>query len=181
MLRRDGGLQLVRVRLPARAAQRVVQQRDAAGDRRGVPPAAVLLVEGDDVAVLVEPCGPAGLGEQQQRQDGGGHRLVREQIVQQLGQPDRLGTGVDVVGGTAVDGRVAGRVEAVDHPADRRQPVGQLVLGRHPVRDVGGRDLLPGPGQALRRGGLGGEQHAGDLRRRQSAQRPQGQGDPGRR
>ncbi len=70
-----------------------------AADRRCVPPAAILLVEGHDVTVLVEPRGPAGLGEEQQRQDGGGHRLVRQQLVQELGQPDRLRAGVHVVGG----------------------------------------------------------------------------------
>ena len=181
MLRSDGGLELVGVGLPLRAAQRVVEKRDPAADRRCVPQPAILPVEGDDLTVLVEPRGPAGLGEQQQSQDGGGHRLIRQQLVQELGQPDRLRAGVHVVGGLAVDGCMAGRVEAVDHRAHGGQAIGELVLGRHPVGDVGRRDLLPSPGQALRRRGFSGEEHAGDLRRGETAEGAQGKGDPGRR
>ena len=72
----DGGLELVGVGLPSSAAGESLSSAIPRRSRRrptGRDPAG----RDDDVAVLVEPGRPPGLGEQQQRQHGGRHRLVR--------------------------------------------------------------------------------------------------------
>ena len=47
-----------------------------------VPAAAVLLVERDELAGRVDACRPTRVGEQQQREQAGGLRVVGQQLVQ---------------------------------------------------------------------------------------------------
>jgi hypothetical protein len=103
--------------------------------------------------------------------------LVRHQLDEQPGETNRFGTEVAAnevrAGGRAV-ALVEERVENNEH---RAEPLRQLVIARHPVRDASVADLVLGSHQPL--GHRLGRNHecAGDLDRRQAAQRPQRQRD----
>ena len=81
------------------------------------------------------------------------------------------------------DQRLAGRrvVALVEHEVEdakhRLQALGEAVRGRHLVGDPGVANLLLGPHQALRQRRLRDQEGPGDLRRRQAAQRAEGQRD----
>ena len=177
MARGDGGLHLVRARLPA--PQGAAEHRCALGDLGGIPLPPVLVLQGHQVAVGVEPGRPACVVQQHQGQQARGLRLVRHQHGQHPGQPDRLGAQVlpDQVG--ACRGRVALVEQQVQHAQHARRAFRQQVGRRHPVGDPRVLDLLLGPDQPLGHGRLAGKERPGDLGRGQAGQRAQGQRDPG--
>jgi hypothetical protein len=85
----DGREQLV---LPGPSDdQALTHQVVALGDEVVVPAAAVLLLEGDQLAVG-HPHRTAGLGEQHQREQAGHLRDVGQQGAKDAGEPDRLGS-----------------------------------------------------------------------------------------
>ena len=92
----DGGLQLVRTR--AAAGDGGVERRRCPSDPLVVPPRPVLLVEGDDVTALVDPCRAAGVVELHQGEQPDGFGLVGQQVDEEPGQADRLGRHVDAIG-----------------------------------------------------------------------------------
>jgi hypothetical protein len=121
----------------------------------------------------VEP----GLGEQQQREQSGRLGLVGHQRGEHARQPDRLGA---KPGAGGCPGGVGARVvDQVDHREHGPQPVRQLVVARHPVRDPGELDLSLGPDQALGHGRFGDQEGAGHLVGAEPAEQPQGQRDLG--
>ena len=160
----DRGLDLVGPGLVA--AQARADQRLALGDHAPGPSGSG---PGRRAAPARRPApvraGAAGLGEQQQGEQAQRLGLVGHQLGQQPGQADRLGAQV------AADQVVAGRggvplvEDQVDDREHEREPVGQLRVPRHPVRDARGADLALGPDQALGHRRLGHEEGAGDLRR----------------
>ena len=76
--------------------------------------------------------------------------------------------------------RIALVEDQVHDPEHAAQPVRKLLVGRHPVRDVGVGDLALGPHDPLAHRRLGDQECARDLARRQSAKHPQRQCDLGR-
>ena len=84
----DGGLQLIG---PGTAlGERHLDQRPPLVEAAPVPPAAVLVGEQDERAVLVGPGGAAGAGEQDESEQPGDLGLIRQQPVQPAGEPQRL-------------------------------------------------------------------------------------------
>ena len=144
-----------------------------------VPPGAVLVLQGDQLAAGADPGVPPGVVEQHQGQHARGLGLAGHELAQDPGQPDGLGAQppADQVGARA--GRVALVEQQVEHGQDPGGPLGQQVRGRHPVGDAGVADLVLGPDQALGHGRLGHQERPGDLGRAQAGQRAQGQRDPG--
>src|SRR6202035_4884716 len=84
----DGGLQLVRA--GTALSERRFDQRPPLRQAAPVPPAAVLVSEQNQRAVLVGPRGGASAGEQDQREQPGGLGLIRQQPVQSGSEPQRL-------------------------------------------------------------------------------------------
>ena len=70
--------------------QALPDQPMALGDQRRIPRPTVLLVEGDQLAGRRHPRRPTGLGEQHQRQQPGHLTVLRHQVTDQAGEPDRL-------------------------------------------------------------------------------------------
>ena len=90
MQRGDRGLQLVR---PDRAElQRPLDERDPAGDLRRAPLRAVLLVERHQPAGAVDPRRTPRVVQQQERPQPDDLGVVRQQLLEQRRQPDRLDT-----------------------------------------------------------------------------------------
>ena len=81
-------MQLVRSR--ASRAQRRLEQQLAFGDPLPVPAGPVLVGEQHQVARAVDAGVPPRVGEQQEREQARGLRLVRQQRGQRAGEPDRL-------------------------------------------------------------------------------------------
>ncbi len=151
----------------------------AFGDQLRVPDAAVLLGQGDQLAVGRDPGGAAGLDEQHQRQQPGHLAVVRQQGADQAGEPERLG-GQVVPYGIAV--RAAGQVTLVEDEEQDGQHAGdadrQVAGGRHPVRDPSRLDLGLRAGDALLHGGPLHQERAGDLGHGQAAHHAQRQRHP---
>ena len=95
--------------------------------------------------------------------------LVGHQLGQRLPEAQRLRGEVVAAGPAFVE-------DQIDHGQNRREPVGQQVIGRDAERDAGFLDLSLGAHQALGHGGLGDEEGAGDVGGREAAERAQGQG-----
>jgi hypothetical protein len=83
---------------------------------------------------------------QHQRQQREYFRLVRHQLGQCPAEVDGLRGEVDAATTPAPV------KDQVDHGEDARQPVGQLVIGRHGERDARVTDLALGPGQSFAHG-----------------------------
>jgi len=120
VLEGDGRLQLVCVRPPGRATQASGQEPGSLRHHLAIPPGAVLVGKDDDLALRVDAGGPPGLGEEEQREKGGGQVLVGQQGGEQPGEPDSLTAQVDPDHVGAVLRGVSGRVEGVHDTADDR-------------------------------------------------------------
>jgi hypothetical protein len=161
--------------------QRFADQGDALGDRRSVPPAAVLLRQRDELTVRAGAGGAAGVDEQHLCEQTGGLGLAGQQAPHQSAQPDRLVAqlGPDQV----IPGRrgVALGEHEVDHVQDDVEA--PAALGRCGKREPAacGEDGLLGPGDPPGDGGLGQHQAAGDLGRAQPGDRAKGERDLRRR
>ena len=124
------------------AGHRPLQQVPALAELLPVPQRAVLVIEQDDLAVA-QPGRPARVVQQHQRQQREHLALVRHESGERPAEPDRLGGEVDAPASPAL-------VEhQVDHGEDRRQPVRQLMIGRHGERNAGVPDLVLRPRQPL--------------------------------
>jgi hypothetical protein len=160
-------------------AQRLLHERQGLGDLRAVPAAAVLLLEHDEVAVLVEPrVAPRVVQEHQGEQCRGlGGRRGLHERADQAGEPDGLDAEIAAHEGLAPGGRVALGEDQVDHRQHRVEP-GRHVAGLgHGVGDARVADLALGAHEPLRHGGDGHQERARDLVRLEPAQRAQRQSD----
>ena len=97
-------------------------------------------------------------------------RLVGHQIRQRPAEPERLRRQVAAAAVALVE-------DQVDDCQHGREPVGQELRRRHPERDSCRLDLVLGPHEPLRHGGLADQERAGDLGRRQAAQGAQRERD----
>ena len=84
-----------------------------------VPLAAVLIREQHQVAVRADAGTPAGVGEQQQREQAGHLRLARQQNGERPGEPDRLVAEVFPDQGLAAGGQVSLGEDQVHHSQHR--------------------------------------------------------------
>ena len=110
------------------------------------------------------PCASASSGSSSHDESGEADRLLAQ-----------VGPHQVVAGG----GDVALGVDEVDHVQHAAEPLGQLVVGGHPVGDPGRLHLPLGPDQPLVHRGLGGQERPGDLGHLQAADGPEGERHPG--
>ena len=174
----DGGdrrLELVRPDAPL--AERALHELLSLRDPGGVPAAAILVLEPHERAVRALAGRPAGVRQQHQREQADRLGLVGQQLRDDPRQPDRLGAQL------APDQRLTRRrvVALVEHEVEHAQhglePVGQPVADGTSYADARLADLLLRPDEPLGERGLGDEEGAGDLGRRQAAEGAQGQRD----
>jgi len=120
---------------------------------------------------------PPGVRQDHQRQQAGGLAVRRQQAVQHPGEPDGLGRELDalqVMAGRRGVTLVEDEVQHVTHGAQAFCPLIRLrKLEPHPA----GLYRLLGPADPLGHRRLGNEKGAGDLGRRQPADRAQRQRD----
>ncbi len=171
----DGRLHLVRAWSPA--TEHRLDQCGRLGNRRGVPQRAVLVGEQHDLAEGVGAGTASSVGGQGQCQQPDTLRLVGHQLDQHPGEADRFVGQVDALAQFTHGSVMARREHGVDRCQHGSQPVWHLVFVRHPVGNVRLGDLGLGPADALTDRGLGDQEHAGDVDRRQPADGAQGQRD----
>ena len=142
-----------------------------------IPERTVLVDHQHDVASGVEAGQTSGVRGEHERQQAGALRLVGHQGNEHATEPDRLLGEIDATVEPAGRRVMGDREHRVDDGEHRRQPVGQLVRVGHAVGDSGAGDLALRAADALADRRLGQQEHAGDLGRRQPADRAQGEGD----
>ena len=167
----DRRLQLVLARPPQ--AHRALQLREPVGDPVPIPERSVLGVERDPPPARVHARGTACVVQQHQRRQPPDLGVLGPERGQQLAEPDRLVAELAADEPVALGGRVALVEDQVHDPQDAPQPVGQLLVGRDPVRDVRVGDLALRAHDPLAHRRLGDEEGASDLAGRQAAERPQ--------
>ncbi len=173
----DRRLHLVR---PGRLGRRDgLEHGEGLVDLGPVPPAPVLVLQGDQVAGGVHPGQPPGVLQQHQREQAARLALFGHQLGQRPGQPD--GLQAQALPDQVLPG--AGRVPLVEQQVQHGQHAGgalrQQVRWGHLVRDARVADLVLGPDQPLGHGRLRDQERPGDLRGGQPGQRAQGERDPG--
>ena len=157
----------------------LVDERHTFDDGRFVPQGTVLLLEQEQASVRGGARGPAGIGEEDQRQQTGHVGVSGKEGAQHPGEVERP---LDEVGPDEVLPRrrpVTGREEQQQHRQHGVDAGRHLVRRRHTERDAGGGDLLLRPRDPGRHRRLGDEEGTGDLCRRQAAEEAQRQGDLG--
>ena len=170
-----GRLQLVGAGRAAR--QRFGEQRGPLGDLLPVPLGPVLLGQRHQRPVRLGAGGPPRVGQQHQRQQAGHLAVLGQQPAQPAGEPDRLPRQRRDRQLLPVAGAVALAEDQVQHVQHGLQPLGPLRRGRDAEIGPGLDDRLLGPADPLRHGRLRHAERRGDLRRRQAADRTQGQRD----
>ena len=147
------------------AGQGCLQDAHALGDLGVVPSGAVLFVEGDQCAVLVDARGAAGVVQQHQREQPGDLGLVAGQR-QLPGEADRFGGQVDPAGVALVE-------DQVQHAQHDRDVAGlrERLAADRPLRAA----------DALRHRRLGNQERLGNLSGRQPADGAQRERDRRRR
>jgi hypothetical protein len=172
----DGGLQLVRA--GAALGERRLDQRPSLILAVPVPSAAVLVGEQDQRAILVSAGGAAGAGQQDERDQPGDLGLIRHQLVQPAGEPQRLLTQVVPYDGAGAMRGVSFGEGEVDGAQHRRQAGRPFVRTGHAQADARVADLPLGPHDPLSDSGLGQQQQPRDGRRGQPAYHAQGEDHP---
>jgi hypothetical protein len=102
--------------------------------------------------------------------------LVGHQGNENVSKPDRLRAQLSPDQGVARGGVVALVEHEIEDAQDAVEPLREEVVGRNAIRDPRVADLPPGTDETLGKGRLRDEERPGDLRCRQSAERPQGEG-----
>ncbi|CRK51467.1 hypothetical protein RHCRD62_30131 [Rhodococcus sp. RD6.2] len=147
------------------ADERRLHDRDSLDDRLGVPPAAVLLCEGDQAAVQGNSCVSPRVVEQHECKQPRHLRMV-DHGCELTGQADRLGREIDFAGVALVEDQV----EHTQHRGDVAGPV-----------ESHARDRPLGATDPLRHRRLRNQICLRDLAGRQATDRAQRQRDSGRR
>ena len=175
VLQGDRGLQLVRA--GAAQAARPVERGRPLADPSRVPARAVLAVERDEAAALVDPRAAARVVQQHQREQPVDLGVVGHQPREQPAEPDRLAAQLAADEPVAL-GRAVALVEDQVHDLQHAgQPVGQRLVRRHAIRDVRVRDLALRARQPLPHRRLRDEERARDLAGGQAAERAERQRD----
>src|SRR6185369_6145310 len=157
----------------------LANQGVALGDQLAVPGAAVLVLERDQLTARGHPRGPAGLGQEHQREQSGNLAIGRQKDPDQPGQPDRLGGQVAAHRFLRGVRREVALVEdEKEDDEDPGDPGWDVLAERHTVGDPGGLDLRLRPRDPPAHRGLLDEEGAGDLGHGEPADHPQGQRDP---
>ena len=157
--------------------ERCAERREPRSDPAGVPTCPVLIGQQHGQTGRVDPRSAPRVGEQDQREQPGDLRLLRQQAVQHRGElqgpldqpaPNQV---------LSLGSRVAGREHEMHDVQHRVEALGQLVRAGHAIRDPSGGDLLLRAGDPRGHRRLADEERAGDLGRGQAAHHPQGQRD----
>jgi hypothetical protein len=125
----------------------------------------------------IDPRGAAGLGEDEQRQEGGRLGRLRQEAMDHPRQIEPLPGEIGPHQLVAERGRMPGGVDEVDHLQDGVEPRGQVRELGDLIGDARDGDLPLGARDPRLDRRLLGEERLGDLGRRQPADQPQGQGD----
>ena len=161
----------------ATSAQRLEHHDPSSFYRRVIPARPVLVLEQDEVALLVHPRHPPGIGNQDQCQQPANLAFVRHQVDQDRAQLDRpiheIGSYQDVSSGR----RVTRSEDEMHRSQHGVETLGQLMGDRHAVGDPRTRDLLLRPSDPSRHGRLANQERMGDLLGGQAADQPQRQRD----
>ena len=152
-----------------------LEQVERLGDLVEVPPRAVLVGQQHEPPGGVDARVPAGVLEEQQREQGLQHRLVGAQGEGDPHEPHGLPrqVGAQQVGAAARG--VAGGEREVGDLRDDAQPLGQRRGVGHPERDAGRHDLALAAGEPGGHRRLGHEEEPGDVGGRHADDEPQGQ------
>src|SRR5262249_18461357 len=139
------------------------------------PQRPVLFCERNEAAVRTCTRRAPRIGQQHQRQQAGHLTIGGQQPPHLAGEADRLGGQLAALQVRAGARRVALVEDQVEHVQDDPQPGGALWLRREAERDAAGLDGLLGAADALSDRRLRDEEGSRDLRRRQAADRAQGE------
>ncbi len=172
---RDGGLHLVFASVSP--AQHPGDQGHPFGDEIGVPAAAVLFGEGDQLAARTAAGRAPGVGEQHQGEQTGHLRVLGHGSADDPGQPDGLAGQIGArQAGAAARGvpLVEQQVKDMQH---RSQPLRTLIGRREREPLAGGFDLGLGAADPLGHGRLGNQERGSDLAGGQAADRPESERD----
>ena len=118
--------------------------------------------------------------QEHQRQQPPNLGLVGHQLAQQPREPDRLAAQLGPHQPLALGRRVALVEDQIQHAENAAQPVGQLLVVGHPVRDPRVGDLALGADDPLAHRRLRDQERARDLAGREPAERAQRQRHPRR-
>jgi hypothetical protein len=88
--------------------------------------------------VLVYARGAPGVVQQHQRREPPGPRLVGHQPAEQIPDADRLVAQLRTDGAIALARRIALVEDQMDNAQNATQPIGQILVRRNPVGDLGG-------------------------------------------
>lgn len=139
----DRGLNLVRPRLSS--PQSAFDQGRAFGDLGVVPAGAVLILQKNEVAGVIDAAGSASIHEEQQREKAADLRFLRQKIGQCPSEADRLLAQFQPHELVAARRAVTLREHQVDDPQDRGEPFGQRIGRRHAKGDASLPDLALRP------------------------------------
>ncbi len=173
----DGGHQ----REPPRGAtlECLPHEGDALADGSLVPPGTVLIGEEDQLTDVSETRVAPGIGEEDQGQEAGDVGIVGKQRAQHAGQVEGTLDEVPAQQVSADRRGMPGRVEEMDDREHRVDTGRELLHRGDPVGDAGNGDLLLGPRDAGRHGGLADEERPRHLGRREPAHQAERQRDLG--
>ena len=143
-----------------------------------VPLPAILLVEEHELPARTGAGVAPRVLEEHEREQAGDLRLVRHQRAEDACQPDRLGAELPPHERLARGRRVALVEDEIQRGEHGAEPVRQLVVGRHDVRDARVADLPLGAHQPLLHRRLRREEGVRDLRRAQAAEGSERERDP---
>jgi hypothetical protein len=163
-----------------RRLQRVgPRRRGGRGKRRALldlvrmPERAVLLLEQHQSTLLVHAGVTARVVQQHEREETARLTLVGHEREQHPSEPDRLVAQLPPHDGVRAGGQVALVEDQVQRGEYRAQPVRQLVVGGHLVRDARPADLALGAHQALLHGSFIRQEGSRHLGRGETAERAQ--------
>ena len=161
-----------------RASERLLDQLLPFGDPIGIPEAAILVVEQDQLACRSDTRLASGVVEEHEGQQSGRLGLIGEQRHHGPCQPDRLGAQLAPDERITRGGRIPLVEDEIQHAQDTVQPLGKQLRRRDTERDARVPDLALRSDEALSEGRLGDEKGARDLGRGQPTERPQRERDP---
>ena len=143
-----------------------------------IPQTAILLLQGDELALLCGTRGASRIVQEEQGQESPSLRILGDQVVQQARQANGFGAQIVAHQLGAGSGRVALIEDQVEDSQDGVQPFGPEARRRDLVGDARNLDLALGAHQALRHGGFAQQEGLGDLAGGQTAEGVERQSDP---
>lgn len=163
---------------PRPATKRFVDERQRLGNLGAIPPAAVLVLEHDEIAGLVDPGAAARIVKQHQREERRRfrRRARRHQGPDEPGQADRLGAELAPHQRFPARGRVAFVEDEIDDRQHGVQPRRHVARVRNRIGNSGVANLALRAHEPLRHRRRRNEKRPRDLVGVEAAERPQRKG-----